>query len=132
MPTPTLTVTFDLISSSSAITIPGPAFSSQPVSQNRRFVTDHAADGTPYTYELTTTERWTWELMFRDLSLSDKRSLEAFFQEHARGPSARFTFTHTTGISYTGRFAQDQLLWTRNHQQLWDCNVRIETTSEPV
>lgn len=127
-----LTVTFDLASSSAVTTINGPAFAAQPVQLVRQFVSDRTADGTRYTYQLHNSTRWEWELSFRDLPLEDKQALERFFRSNARGPSVQFTYTHTDGSSYTARFAQDVLPWVRNHKELWDCSVRIETTSEPT
>lgn len=127
-----LTVTFDLASSSAEVEINGPVFAGQPVSLVRQFVSDRTADGTRYTYHLTASTKWEWELSFRDLPLSQKQDLERFFRSNARGPSVAFTYTHTDGSTYTARFAQDQLPWVRNHKELWDCTVRIETSTEPT
>lgn len=127
-----LDVHFDTGSSSAEIRIKGPAFVGQPVSLVRQFVSDRTADGTRYTYHLTNSTKWEWELQFRDLAREEKRELEEFFRAHARGPSQSFTYTHTDGTVYAGtRFAQDILPWTRNHRELWDCTVRIETLTEP-
>lgn len=127
-----LTVTFDVGSSSGVAEINGPSFVGQPVQLVRQFVSDRTADGTRYTYQLTNSTRWEWELSFRDLSLTDKRDLEHFFRNNSRGPSLAFSYTHTDGSVYTARFAQDGLPWVRNSKELWDCNVRIETTTEPT
>lgn len=127
-----LTVTFEIASSSGVAEINGPSFISQPVQLGRQFVSDRTADGTRYTYQMTNSTKWEWELSFRDLPLQQKRTLEHFFRSNSRGPSITFTYTHTDGTAYTARFAQDVLPWVRNSKELWDCTVRIETNSEPT
>lgn len=132
MPGMALTVTFDGPSSSGAAVIKAPAFVGQPVQLGRQFVSDRTADGTRYTYQMTSSTKWEWELSFRDLSLSEKRDLEGFFRNNVRGPSLAFSYTHSDGSTYTARFAQDVLPWVRDSKELWSCTVRIETTSEPL
>lgn len=120
-------VLFDT-ASTSGLELPGPAYESQPVLQYPKYVTDQAADGTRYVYKISDASLHQWQLSFRRFTQAQKEDLEDFFHERG-GPATTFSYRHTDGSTYTVRFVQEALPWTRIGTQ-WDVDVVLETADD--
>lgn len=129
MPTPSINVVFTL--GAVSVTVPGPPASTD-ANCLPRFVTDLSANHTRWTYQLTTTKTNQWSIPLMALNGTQKAALQAFFDDTVRGPSLTFTYTHTNGSTFTVRFIDTALQWIRNSDNMWDINVKLETTDEPL
>ena len=115
--------------SGSSVTVNGPA-QPQEVNVGPPFVTERSANGTLWTYQMTSTHVRIWTLHLDDLSQTQKSELEGFFLTVVKGPSTLFTYTHTDGASYTVRFTDTQLRFTRRGPQQWQVTVNLEVFGE--
>lgn len=122
---PSTTVTFNGSSSGADAVINGPA-SDQPVVPLPRYLTGLSQDGTRYSYKMNSATNRVWTLNFQWLTDQMKADLETFYYDEAGGPSSTFTYDHTDDNSYTARFVNTSLPFTRAGSNLWSCSVQLE------
>lgn len=125
MPTPSWSVKFD-DGAGHTCTINGPQSSEPDLIQ--QFVTDLTANHTRYVYQSTSNSLRQWKLHFDTLYAADKANLETFYLTYAVGPVNTFTYTHTDGNTYTARFIDTQLQWSRVNANIWSITFTLETT----
>ncbi len=129
MPTPSANVTFG--SGGSAVTVPGPPTQTD-VNNLAQWITDSSANHTRWSYKLTGTAMYQWSIPLTALSGAQKVALQSFFTTTVGGPTSTFTYTHTDGNSYTVRFIDTSLSWSRVNGEMWDVTVRLETATQPA
>lgn len=106
----------------------GPEGPSTTIRARSGFVTEETADFTRVVYRTTTSKKDEWTLTLSQLTDAQKSALQTYFDDTAKGPTNTFTYEHTDGNTYTARFVDTELAWTR-HGKTWDCTVRIEISA---
>ena len=109
------------------IVLPGPT-PGYPVRMRHLQAVGLTAGGVRYAYEKGVT-LYEVELSFETLSDSDKDNLDTFFGTTIGGASKTWTYTDTSGNTYTARFLDDSLEWTKVAQGVWSVNVRLELST---
>lgn len=99
------------------------------IEQRPRFARLSSDAGRSYSATLSGSELEVWTLNFDSLTGTQKADLANFFENTAHGPSDTFSYTHTDGETYTARFSETMLKWTRQNEQLWGCTIRLEITA---
>lgn len=121
MPVGTSTVNFG------AVEVNGPSAGGTQIRSRARHVTDETADLTRFAYQTTSTKKDLWTLPLSEVTDEQKSALQTFFDDTAQGPANTFSYTHTDGQTYTARFVDTELSWSRR-SKTWDCTVRIEVS----
>lgn len=127
MASSTVTLTY----SSTSITINGPG-GDQPLDPVPRYVMGMTQSGSRYVYKKNSAANRTWTLEFSFLTNSQKAALQSFFDNTVSGPTNLWTYTHTSGYSYTVRFAQTTLTWKRSLPNVWGVTLQLELVTGDV
>jgi hypothetical protein len=107
-----------------SVTLPGPVPGSA-VRQVKRQVAGRTASGQLYTYDKGV-RAFHVTLAFESLSDSEKASLVSFFHDSANGVMNSFTYTDSTGASFTARFASPEIALRKVAQNVWDASIELE------
>jgi hypothetical protein len=94
------------------------------------FVSGLSADHTRWAYQTASSKLRQWSMQLADLTTAQKKALEDFFTDTAKGPTNTFSYTHTDGSDYTARFASTELIWTRHDGNRWDVDITLETSAQ--
>lgn len=114
------------------VTMNGPVGGGQSVRPQARFVSGRTVNGTTYTYQKNAVTQNVWVLEFRDLTAVQKKNLQTYFNDVAKGPSNTFSYTHTDDTTYTDvRFMDNVLEFDRiDGGKFFSCQIRLLIAAE--
>ena len=114
------------------VSLNGPVGGGQDVRPQARFVSGRTVNGTTYAYQKNSRTQNIWVLNFRDLTAAQKKKLQTYFNDTAKGPSNTFTYKHTDGTTYTGvRFMDNVLEFSRiDGGKFFSCQIRLLISAE--
>ena len=86
------------------------------------------AGGTRYAYDIGI-DRYEADLDFRSLTTSEKDDLQSFFHSTVDGSGTTFTYTDADGSTYTARFLNPTLEFTKTYGDVYDISLSLELNS---
>ena len=120
------TITF--YKSPTTVTLPGPP-GGYPIRRIKPQALGLTSGGTRYTQDKGGPDRYQVELLFDDLTDSEKEALDGFYNTTVDGVTNTFTYTDTDGTGYTARFLDTILEFTKTANNQWGVRVLLELTT---
>ncbi len=103
--------------------------SDQPIETLPEWVTDLTADNTRIVYRPTSSTLHTWKIDCSNITTAQKNALLTFFRDVAKGPTNTFAYRHTDGTTYTVRFSQTSLNFSRQNNEFWSVQLILESAN---